>query len=100
MKNLRLIGRVIFALPYLYFGINYFVNFILLYAAELTTIIALSPFTIFLTGVLLIAVAISILSKKYVNISPLYFSNSFVPVHWHHSHSVIERRSTKRVCIY
>jgi putative oxidoreductase len=69
MKNLRPIGRIIFALPFLFFGINHFVKFLPLYDAEFTTFIPLGPFTILLTGVLLIGASISIILKKYVKIS-------------------------------
>lgn len=69
MKNLRPVGRILFALPFLFFGINHFVEFIPLYDAELTTFIPLGPFTILLTGVLLVATSISIILKKYVKIS-------------------------------
>lgn len=69
MNNLRPVGRIIFALPFLFFGVNHFVEFLPMYDAESTTFIPLGPFTILLTGVVLVAAGISIILKKYVKIS-------------------------------
>ncbi len=64
------IGRVLFAIPFALFGINHFImmDYCL---GMLTSFIPLGPYTIILTGIMLIAASISIISKKYVKFSTL-----------------------------
>lgn len=65
MKNITTIGRVLFAVPFILFGINHFLMMDY-YAGMLTSFVPLGAYTIILTGILLIAAGVSILTKKYV----------------------------------
>lgn len=70
MKNLTNLGRILFALPFAVFGINHFLMMDY-YVGMLTSFIPLGAYTIILTGLVLIAVSISILTKKFVRQSTL-----------------------------
>ncbi len=70
MKNITTIGRILFAVPFALFGINHFIMMDY-YLGMLTSFIPLGPYTIILTGIMLIAASISIISKKYVKFSTL-----------------------------
>lgn len=70
MKNMMVIGRILFAVPFALFGINHFLmmNY---YMGMLTSFIPLGAYTIILTGIMLIAASISIISGKLVKISTI-----------------------------
>lgn len=70
MKTLTTIGRILYALPFAVFGINHFImkSF---YLGELTDFIPFGGYMILLTGVLMIATSVSILTKKYIRLSTL-----------------------------
>ncbi|MBK9388883.1 MAG: DoxX family protein [Bacteroidetes bacterium] len=70
MKNITTIGRILFALPFAVFGINHFIMKDY-YIGIITSFIPLGAYTIFLTGIMLIAVSISIIIKKYIKISTI-----------------------------
>jgi len=70
MKNLTTAGRILFALPFVIFGINHFIMKDY-YVGMLTSFIPLGAYTIILTGILMIAAGISIITKKYVELSTL-----------------------------
>jgi len=70
MKNLNTLGRILYALPFIFFGVTHFIK-VDWYDSTYTSFIPLGPFTIMLTGVLLIAAGLSILTKKYVRLSAL-----------------------------
>ena len=70
MKNLTPVGRILFALPFAIFGINHFLMMDY-YVGMLTSFIPLGGYTIILTGMILIAVSISIITKKFVKLSTL-----------------------------
>jgi uncharacterized membrane protein YphA (DoxX/SURF4 family) len=70
MKNLTPIGRILFALPFAIFGINHFLMMDY-YVGMLTSFIPLGGYTIILTGLILIVVSISIITKKFVRLSTL-----------------------------
>jgi len=70
MKNITSIGRVLFAFPFIIFGINHFLM-LDYYAGMLTSFIPLGAYTIILTGILLIAAGVSIITKKYVKQSTI-----------------------------
>ncbi len=70
MKKLSTIGRILFAIPFAIFGINHFLMTDY-YLGMLTSFIPLGPYTILLTGILLIAASISIITKKYVRLSTI-----------------------------
>jgi uncharacterized membrane protein len=70
MKRMTNIGRVIFAIPFGVFGINHFVMKDY-YLGMITSFIPLGAYTIILTGIMLIAASISIISKKFVKFSTI-----------------------------
>lgn len=70
MKNLTALGRILFALPFTVFGINHFLM-IDYYMGMITSFIPLGAYTIILTGLLMIAVSLSIITKKFVRQSTL-----------------------------
>lgn len=70
MKNLAPIGRILFALPFAVFGINHLVMMDY-YLGMLTSFIPLGGYTIILTGLVMIAVSISIITKKFIKLSTL-----------------------------
>ena len=70
MKNLSLAGRIIFALPFGIFGINHFVMYDF-YIGQLTSFIPAGGFTIILTGLCLIVACISIITKKFIQLSTI-----------------------------
>lgn len=70
MKNMTTIGRILYAIPFAVFGVNHFLMMDY-YVGMLTSFIPLGAYTIILTGIMLIAASISILSKKYVKLSTL-----------------------------
>jgi putative oxidoreductase len=65
MKKLTTIGRILFALPFLVFGINHFLM-VDYYVGMLTSFIPLGAYTIILTGILMITTSVSIITKKYI----------------------------------
>jgi uncharacterized membrane protein len=70
MKKMTAIGRILFAIPFAIFGINHFLMTDY-YLGMLTSFIPLGPYTIILTGIMLIAASISIISKKFVKLSTI-----------------------------
>jgi uncharacterized membrane protein YphA (DoxX/SURF4 family) len=70
MKNLAPIGRILFALPFAVFGINHLIMMDY-YLGMLTSFIPLGGYTIILTGLVMIAVSISIITKKFIKLSTL-----------------------------
>jgi uncharacterized membrane protein YphA (DoxX/SURF4 family) len=66
MNKLTTTGRILFALPFIVFGINHF--FMMdYYLGMLTSFIPLGAYTIIITGILLITAGISIITKKFVS---------------------------------
>lgn len=68
MNKLTTIGRILYALPFAFMGINHFVM-IDFYAGMLTSFMPGGGFTIILVGILLLAASISILTQKFVQLS-------------------------------
>jgi uncharacterized membrane protein YphA (DoxX/SURF4 family) len=68
MKKITTIGRILFAIPFAVFGINHFLMMDY-YVGMLTSFIPLGAYTIILTGLMLIATSISIITKKFVKFS-------------------------------
>jgi len=70
MKKLTTAGRILFAIPFALFGINHFLmlNY---YLGMLTSFVPLGAYTIILTGIMLIAASISIITKFLVKLSTL-----------------------------
>jgi putative oxidoreductase len=70
MKSIATAGRILFALPFAIFGINHFMM-LDYYVGMLTSFIPLGAYTIILTGIMLIAASVSIITKKFVKFSTL-----------------------------
>lgn len=70
MKNITTIGRILFALPFAVFGINHFLMMDF-YMGMLTSFIPKTGFIMILTGLMLIAASISIITKKFVKLSTI-----------------------------
>jgi uncharacterized membrane protein YphA (DoxX/SURF4 family) len=68
MKNITTIGRILFALPFAIFGLNHFLMMDY-YLGMLTSFIPKTGYVMILTGIMLIAVSISIMTKKLVKYS-------------------------------
>lgn len=66
MKKLTMAGRYLFAIPFAIFGINHFLM-LDYYMGMLTSFITpLGAYTIILTGLLMIGVSISIVTRWYI----------------------------------
>ena len=65
MKKITTLGRILFAVPFAVFGINHFLMTDY-YLGMLTSFIPLGAYTIILTGIMLIAASISIITKKFI----------------------------------
>ena len=70
MKNITIAGRILFAIPFAVFGINHFIMMDY-YMGMLTSFIPKTAFTLILTGIVLIAVSISIISNRFVKLSSI-----------------------------
>jgi uncharacterized membrane protein len=70
MKKITTIGRILFAIPFAIFGLNHFLMTDY-YLGMLTSFIPLGAYTIILTGIMMIAVSISIILKKFVKFSTI-----------------------------
>jgi uncharacterized membrane protein len=70
MKKITTLGRILFAVPFALFGINHFLMTDY-YLGVLTSFVPLGAYTIILTGIMLIAASISIITKKFVKLSTI-----------------------------
>ncbi len=70
MNNLSIIGRVLFAIPFGLLGLNHIFLYDW-YLGNYTSFLPLGPFTIILTGILMIIASVSIITKKYVKFTTL-----------------------------
>jgi uncharacterized membrane protein len=70
MKYLTTLGRSLFALPFGILGLNHFLMKSY-YLGMITTFIPGGGYTIIITGLALIAACISIIAKKYIQLSCL-----------------------------
>lgn len=70
MNKITTAGRILFALPFAVFGINHFLMMDY-YMGMLTSFIPRTGFIMVLTGLLLIAASISIITKKLVRLSTI-----------------------------
>ncbi len=68
MKNLGVIGRILFALPFGIMGLNHFLMTDM-FVGQLTSFIPGGGFTILLIGAMLIIASISIMLNQYVKIT-------------------------------
>lgn len=74
MKNITTIGRVLFALPFGIFGINHFLMMDY-YMGMITSFIPKTGYIMILTGIMLIAASVSIITKKFVVLSTLMLAS-------------------------
>ena len=70
MKNLTTLGRILFALPFGILGLNHFLMKSY-YLGMISTFVPGGGYTIIITGLALIAACISIIAKKYIQLSCL-----------------------------
>lgn len=70
MKQLAPIGRVLYGLPFIIFGINHLVN-LAYYMDLLTSFLEGFSFTIILTGMIMIITGISVVSGYFTKISAM-----------------------------
>lgn len=70
MKNLTNVGRIIFGIPFLVFGINHFIYGSKM-AGYVPSFIPGGVFWVYLTGLAMIAAAISIFTKRYIKLATL-----------------------------
>jgi len=70
MKKITTIGRIVFGLPFAVFGINHFLMMDY-YMGMLTSFIPKTGYIMILTGIMLIAASISIITKKFVKLSTI-----------------------------
>ncbi|NDP22654.1 MAG: DoxX family protein [Paludibacter sp.] len=68
MKNLAVIGRVLFALPFAVMGLNHFLM-TSVFLGMMSSFIPGGAFTILVTGALLIIASISIMLNKFIKIA-------------------------------
>ena len=68
MKNLAIIGRILFALPFGIIGLNHFLMTDI-FLGMMSSFIPGGAYTILVTGALLIAGSISIILNKYIKVA-------------------------------
>jgi uncharacterized membrane protein YphA (DoxX/SURF4 family) len=97
MNNLTKAGRILFAVPFAVFGINHFLMMDY-YIGMLTSFIPQTAFVMILTGILLIAASISIITKKFVKISTLLLAGLLfifiVTIHIPHLINGVDTKTT------
>jgi putative oxidoreductase len=97
MKNLTTIGRILFAIPFALFGINHFLM-LDYYLGMLTSFVPLGPYTIILTGIMLILASISIITKILLKFSTLMLSGLLfvfiITIHIPHLISDVDKTAT------
>ena len=70
MRRITDLGRIIFAIPFALFGINHFLMMDY-YVGMITSFIPGGAYSVVLTGIMMIAASISIISKMYVKFSTI-----------------------------
>ena len=70
MNQIATVGRILFALPFAVFGINHFLMMDY-YMGMLTSFIPKTGWVLVLTGLIMIAASISIITKRFVRLSTL-----------------------------
>jgi len=68
MNNFTTIGRILFAIPFGLFGINHLFLYDW-YVGNFTSFLPIGPFSVVTTGIIMILVSISIITKKYITLS-------------------------------
>jgi len=70
MERISALGRVLYALPFAFFGVNHFVMFDY-YMGMLTSFIPFGGYLIIFTGVIMVAASISIIFRKFVKLTAI-----------------------------
>jgi len=70
MKHLSIIGRILFGLPFGILGLNHFFMYDY-YMGLISSFIPGGGYTVIIAGIALIAASISIIAKKYIQVSCL-----------------------------
>lgn len=70
MDRISTLGRVLYALPFAFFGVNHFLMFDY-YMGMITSFIPFGGYLIMFTGVIMIAASISIIFRKFVKITAI-----------------------------
>jgi uncharacterized membrane protein len=68
MNNFTTLGRILFAIPFGLFGINHLFLYNW-YVGNFTSFLPIGPFSVITTGIIMILVSISIITKKYITLS-------------------------------
>jgi uncharacterized membrane protein len=68
MNNFTTLGRILFAIPFGLFGINHLLLYNW-YVGNFTSFLPIGPFSVITTGIIMILVSISIITKKYITLS-------------------------------
>ncbi|GAO30743.1 DoxX family protein [Geofilum rubicundum] len=68
MNNFTTLGRILFAIPFGLFGINHLFLYDW-YVGNFTSFLPIGPFSVITTGIIMILVSISIITKKYITLS-------------------------------
>lgn len=70
MKNLAILGRILFALPFGLMGLNHFLmTNTFLEMSKMSTFVPAGAYTILLVGAMMIAASISIILNKYIRLT-------------------------------
>lgn len=70
MKSMTTVGRILFALPFAIFGINHFIMMDY-YMGMLTSFIPRTGWVMVLTGIIMIAASISIITRRLIRLSTI-----------------------------
>ena len=70
MDRISTLGRVLYALPFAFFGINHFLMFDY-YMGMITSFIPFGGYLIMFTGVIMIAASLSIIFRQFVKITAI-----------------------------
>lgn len=68
MNNFTTLGRILFAIPFGLFGINH-LFFYDWYIGHFTSFLPIGPFSVVITGIVMILASISIITKKHITLT-------------------------------
>jgi putative oxidoreductase len=70
MKNFTFIGRLLFGMPFIFLGLGHFIE-LDFFAREITSFTFVGPYTIILTGLMLMAAGVSIIFNKFIQVATI-----------------------------
>jgi len=70
MDRISALGRILYALPFAFFGVNHFVMFDY-YMGMLTSFIPFGGYLIIFTGVIMISASLSIIFRKFIRLTAI-----------------------------